>query len=106
MAQRFGTWWYHHCVIGTIDRMATNLRLGERTAKALREAAASTGKSQQQLIREALDAFLGLDPEQTDRERALASGMITAGTPFEDFEPFLVLPEGVTTVDLLDRDER
>ena len=86
--------------------MATNLRLNERTAKALREAAKSRGKSQQQIIREALERFLGLEEELTDRDRAIASGLVKAGTPFVDFEPFLVLPAGMTILDLLDRDER
>ena len=86
--------------------MATNLRLNERTAKALREAAKSRGKSQQQIIREALERFLGLESEMSDRDRAIASGLVKAGTPFVDFEPFLVLPAGMTTLDLLDRDER
>lgn len=86
--------------------MATNLRLNEKTAKALREAAASRGQSQQELIREALERFLGLENEMNDRDRAIASGLVKAGTPFVDFEPFLVLPAGMTTLDLLDRDER
>lgn len=86
--------------------MATNLRLDERTAKALREAASRSGKSQQQLIREALEAFLGLTESMTDRERMIASGRIRAGTPYEEFEPFLVLPSGLTSLELLDRDDR
>lgn len=86
--------------------MATNLRLNEKTAKALREAAASRGQSQQELIREALERFLGLENEMNDRDRAIASGLVKAGTPFVDFEPFLVLPAGMTILDLLDRDER
>ena len=86
--------------------MATNLRLNEKTAKALRDAAKSRGQSQQELIREALERFLGLESEMSDRDRAIASGLVKAGTPFVDFEPFLVLPAGMTTLDLLDRDER
>lgn len=86
--------------------MATNLRLNETTARALREAAASRGQSQQALIREALERFLGIDSQMTDRERAIASGLVKEGTPFESFEPFIELPPGMTTLDLLDRDER
>ena len=86
--------------------MATNLRLDERTAKALREAAASSGRSQQQLIREALESFLGLSDARSERDRAISSGRVRAGTPYEEFEPFLRLPDGLTTLDLLDRDER
>jgi len=40
--------------------MATNLRLRPATEAALRERSASTGRSQQQLIRDALDQYLGL----------------------------------------------
>lgn len=86
--------------------MATNLRLNEKTAKALREAAKSRGQSQQELIREALERFLGLDNEMNDRDRAIASGLVKPGTPFVGGEPTLVLPDGMTTLDLLDRDER
>lgn len=86
--------------------MATNLRLDERTAKALRDASVGSGKSQQQLIREALESFLGLSTRTTDRARAISSGRVRAGTPYEEFEPFLVLPDGVTSLDLLDRDDR
>ena len=86
--------------------MATNLRLNEKTAKALREAAASRGQSQQELIREALERFLGLDNEMNDRDRAIASGLVKAGTPYRRATPTLVLPAGMTSLDLLDRDDR
>ena len=86
--------------------MATNLRLNERTAKALREAAKSRGKSQQQIIREALERFLGLEEELTDRDRAIASGLVKEGTPYRRATPTLVLPAGITSLDLLDRDDR
>jgi predicted transcriptional regulator len=38
--------------------MATNLRLRPDTARALRERAASEGRSQQDIMREAIDAYL------------------------------------------------
>lgn len=86
--------------------MATNLRLNEKTAKALREAAKSRGQSQQQIIREALERFLGLNNEMTDRDRAIASGLVKEGTPYRRATPTLVLPAGMTSLDLLDRDDR
>lgn len=86
--------------------MATNLRLNERTAEALRVAAAKAGRSQQDLIREALDRYLGLEEQMTDRDRAIASGLVRPGTPFVERKAWLVLPDGMTSLDLLDRDER
>lgn len=86
--------------------MATNLRLSERTAAALREEAARRGTSQAEVIREAVDRYLGIDPEMTDRERAIASGLVREGTPYRDVEPWIVLPDGMTSLDVLDRDER
>ena len=86
--------------------MAINLRLTERTAQALRQRAAATGRSQQDLLREAVDRYLGVDDEQSDRERALVDGLVTMPTPYRRVEPTLKLPDGVSTLDLLDRDDR
>jgi hypothetical protein len=41
--------------------MATNLRLNLKAERALRAEAARTGESQQNLIRTAVDQYLGLD---------------------------------------------
>ncbi len=88
---------YHRC-------MSTNLRLDERAAAALRAAAAKSGRSQQELLREAVDRYLGLDEAPSSRERALAQGLVKAPTPMLDVEPWIHLSSGTTTLDLLDRD--
>lgn len=85
--------------------MATNLRLSEAAARALRQAAEATGRSQQDLLREAVDRYLGLDSPGADRQRARAAGLVRPGTPFRDVTPTVRLPRGVTTRDLLQRDD-
>lgn len=85
--------------------MATNLRLSMQTAQALREASVRLGRSQQELLREAVDRYLGLDEAMTDRERVVALGVVLRPTPFEDVRATIELPAGVTALDLLDRDE-
>ena len=84
--------------------MATNLRLDPEAAAALRAAAARTGRTQAQLLREAVDRFLGR--HGTERDRGAASGLVEQPTPFVDAEPTMHLEAGLTTLDLLDRDER
>lgn len=84
--------------------MATNLRLSREAAAALRDAAERTGRSQQDLLREAVDRLLGLTPDGT-RRRAVTAGLVEAPTPFRDVTPDIELPEHVHTLDLLDRDD-
>ncbi len=90
--------------------MATNLRLRPDAERALRLEAARRGRSQQELIREALDRYLGLvaeDPPRTDAEVLIATGrVLPARTAYRLVHPTHVLPPGVTTADLLDRDDR
>ena len=87
-----------------------NLRLPPETERALRAEAARSGRSQQQLIREALDRYL---QSSDDRSRAstaeslIASRrLLPARTPFRDVVPKLRLPSGITTGDLIARDDR
>lgn len=82
--------------------MATNLRLRDDAIQALREASERSGRSQQDLIREAIDRYLGLVDEQTDLDRALAQGRVRPPTPFLDVRPRTVVP--VASTDLLDRE--
>jgi hypothetical protein len=84
--------------------MSTNLRLDERAAAALRAAAAKSGRSQQELLREAVNRYLGLDAAQNSRDLALAKGLVKAPTPMRDVEPEIHLAPGMGTLDLLDRD--
>ena len=84
--------------------MSTNLRLTERAVAALRAAAVKSGRSQQDLLREAVDRYLGLDDPQNSRERALSHGLVKAPTPMRDVEPSIRLNPGAGTLDLLDRE--
>jgi Ribbon-helix-helix protein, copG family len=90
--------------------MATNLRLRSDAQKALRTHAAATGRSQQELIREAVDRYLGLTPNPVSRTQAgglLASGAVLAArADFRDSTDLLSLPEGLSTLQLLERDDR
>jgi hypothetical protein len=85
--------------------VATNLRLSEAAAQALRRAAEASGRSQQDLLREAVDRYLGLDASGTDRDRARSSGLVRPGLPFRDVVPTVHLSPGATTRDLLQADD-
>jgi len=85
--------------------MATNLRLDGEAAAALRTAARASGRSQQDLLREAVDRFLGLG-STTSRDRAVASGLVRAPSAFVDVEPSVQLSPGTSSLDLLERDDR
>lgn len=89
---------------GTVCFVATNLRLSEAAAEALRRAAEATGRSQQQLLREAVAQYLGLDTPGADRERARTAGLVRPGTPFRDVAPTVRLPDETTIRELLDPD--
>lgn len=84
--------------------MATNLRLREETAEALRERANATGLSQQQLIRQAVDEYLGLAKPEPRRE--LPSWVIPAKEPMRRVEPTIVSRPGLSVDELLDREDR
>lgn len=86
--------------------VATNLRLSPAAAAALRVAADEQGRPQQELLREAVDRYLGLSPELGSRERAVAAGIVRRPAPFRHVPAWIELPPGVTSLDLLDRDER
>jgi hypothetical protein len=80
--------------------------LSERAAHALRAASARTGRSQQDLLREAVDRYLGLSVDPSSRDRAVAEGRVKPPSTFRDAPPSIALKRGTTTLDLLDRDER
>jgi predicted DNA-binding protein len=86
--------------------MSTNLRLSAELAGALREAAERTGRSQQEIVREAIAKELGLAPDLTAMQRAVQAGTVQAPEPFRDVEPALTLPKGTSSLDLLDREDR
>lgn len=86
--------------------MATNLRLRPETENALREEAERTGRSQQDLIRRALDEFLGLVPVRTETlDDLIAAGVASAPRPLRPITR-VTLPPGMTTERLLDREDR
>lgn len=86
--------------------MSTNLRLSDELADALREAARRSGRSQQDIVREAIAKELGLASDLTAMQRAVQAGTVEAPEPFRDVEPMLTLPKGTSSLDLLDREDR
>lgn len=95
--------WYNGLV-------ATNLRLDAAAEEALRNEARRTGRSQQDILREAVGRHLGTaTPEHPrgDLDRLIASGSVRPPrTPYRKMPERLRLPEGVTTADILMRDDR
>jgi len=95
---------------GTVYGMATNLRLRSDAEEAVRVEAARTGRSQQELIRAAVDQYLHLVPEAAPRTAAdalVATGtVLPARSPLRGATVRLRLSAGVSSLDLLDRDER
>jgi Ribbon-helix-helix protein, copG family len=90
--------------------VATNLRLRREVADAVRAAAVESGRSQQEIIREAIDRYLALAP--TAKQENDLGALIVAGTvrppraPYRKAGRRLRLSAGVTSADLLDRDDR
>lgn len=99
--------WYRS---GTIDGMATNLRLRPESEDAVRAEAQRSGRSQQEVIREAVDRYLGLAPDTSpsgELDSLVASGAVRPPrVPYRRPRRRLPLSPGVTSADLLDRDER
>ena len=68
-----------------------------------------TGRSQQELIREALDRYLGvgMTPGSRSMDRLIASGaVIPPEVPYRRPHRLITLPDGITSLDLLDREDR
>ena len=93
--------------------MATNLRLRDDAAAALQERAERTGMSQQEILRRAVDLYLGLDAARSPAERAVPSenrrvrpGILPPRHPFLVADHLIELPPGMTTAELLDRADR
>lgn len=87
--------------------MATNLRLSEAAAEAVRAEAKRTGRSQQDIIREAVDRYLAAPERAAEPSRgSIRDTIIPPRMPFVSDTPRLQLPEGVTSLDLLDREDR
>lgn len=90
--------------------VATNLRLPVAIETALRREAQRTGRSQQDIIREALGRHLHLEPGSgvgTDRDALVATGaVLPERSPYSELSAPVVLPTGMTSDDLLERDDR
>ncbi len=90
--------------------MVTNLRLSPEAAEAVRLEAERSGRSQQAVIREAIDRHLGLvTPETSGGEVARLDASGTVEPPRASYRRptrRLRLPSDVTSADLLDRSER
>ncbi|MGH3978569.1 MAG: ribbon-helix-helix protein, CopG family [Pseudonocardiaceae bacterium] len=90
--------------------MATNLRLRPDAEDALRAESERSGRSQQEIIREAVDRYLNQTvppPGFAGRDALVQSGaVLPARTPYRKVTPTDTLPEGTTSLDLLDRDDR
>lgn len=87
---------------------ATNLRLRPEAAEAVRAEAQRSGRSQQDVIRTAIDRELGLDDGHNSRSRAVlaGAGVKPPRTPYSAPAKRIVLPPDVTSLDLLDRSDR
>jgi ribbon-helix-helix CopG family protein len=87
-----------------------NLRLTPEVASALQAEAERTGRSQQEILREAVARHLHLvDDERgaSDRDRARAAQVVRpARVAYRRVTPRLRLPKGTSSLDLLDRDDR
>jgi len=92
--------------------MAVNLRLRPEAEAALRAEAERSGRSQQEILREAVDRHLhalatGGQASLANRQPLIAAGtVLPPRTPYRRVTPTLTLPAGVTSLDLLDREDR
>jgi hypothetical protein len=93
--------------------VATNLRLHPDAQSALRDEAERTGRSQQDIIREALNRYLdrAVTPHirsgRRDRDEMVASGAVLAPrTPYRRVTPSNVAHAGARSLELLGRSDR
>ncbi len=90
--------------------MAVNLRLSPEAAEAVRIAAQRSGRSQQEVIREAIARYVGLvahDAGRRELDQLVSTGNVRPPrTPARVFGERLKLPAGISSADLLDRGDR
>lgn len=87
--------------------MATNVRIPPETAELLRERAELSGLSQHAIILDALDAYLSASRTRPTMQQLIARGLASPPlVPYREATRMLTLPEGVTSLDLLDREDR
>lgn len=94
--------------------MATNLRLRKEAEEALRVESERTGRTQQELIRRAVDTALGLNPEglapsaaDVERRQELRRrGITPPRVPYREATTLIQLPAGTASTDVIDREDR
>lgn len=90
--------------------MATNLRLRPELEAAVRLEAQRSNRSQQDVIRAAIESYLQLDDGSESgleaARRAYLQKVKPARTPFRRDADLLVLPDGLSSLDLLQREDR
>jgi hypothetical protein len=92
--------------------MATNLRLSREAEEAVRREAERSGRSQQEVIRDAIARQLGIAESASTGARDDLASLISSGTVRAPRSHAhrggrrLLLPDGVGSVDLLNRDDR
>jgi hypothetical protein len=94
---------YHQHVIKEVQ-------LRPDAEEALRAEAERSGRSEQDVIREAVDSYLGLQPKTTgnsDLDDLIARGLVKPPRePYRKAISRIKLLPGMTTEDLLDREDR
>lgn len=90
--------------------MALNLRLHSEAEEALRAEAQRSGRSQQELLREAVDHYLGLtppEPVQHEWDHLITSGKVLPPRgQYRKVMPTEPPPAGQDSLSLLDRQDR
>ncbi|MEO8907238.1 MAG: CopG family transcriptional regulator [Microbacteriaceae bacterium] len=95
--------------------MATNLRLRATLAAAVKSEAARTGRSQQDVMRDAIESYLGGDGPPPAVATPVTTavtvpgtdlGLIPPRTPWRQATERIRLDDGTSSIDLLDRDDR
>jgi hypothetical protein len=90
--------------------VATNLRLRSDAEEAVRREAQRTGRSQQDVIRDAIDRHLGLSAASGgsgELDVLITSGAVRRPrSPYRKATKRLQLPGGTSSIGLLDRDDR
>lgn len=86
-----------------------NLRLGPEAEAALRAESERAGRSQQDILREAVDRYLELPSQRAAsvEDPLVARGVILSPrSPYRHVQPMIVLPGPSRSLDLLDRNDR
>lgn len=90
--------WYHR-------NMPTNLRLRPDLADAVKSEAARTGRSQQDVMRDAIERYLA-SGGGTSAHTPSVSDILPPRTPWREAAKRIRLPQGTNSLDLLDREDR